>query len=178
MHAKTLSAEVLVADEPLVRLTGADIDTLKRKAGENARARVRLCAHPTVDDRLHEMFIVHQRDTYVRPHKHLGKTESAHIVDGLATWVIFDEAGRVTDTIRMGAYGSGLPFYYRMSRPSYHTLLIHSEWLVFHEITNGPFDPDQTVFAPWAPSNDDVAGQRIFKDTVAAAVRKLTAPAP
>ena len=173
VRAKSISPEVLVAEGPMVRVSAHDIDVLKRKAAETERARVRLCAHPGVDDRLHEMFIVHQKGTYVRPHKHLNKSESAHIIDGSVTWVIFDDAGRVTDAIHMGGYGSGQAFYHRMSGPYYHTLLIHSDWLVFHETTTGPFDRADTVFAPWAPGNDDLAGQRAFIERVTSEVDKL-----
>ena len=168
-----LNPEVLTAEGPLVRLAGADVEILKQKAVTNERTRIRLCAHATVEDPLHEMFIVHQKDTYVRPHKHLHKSESAHIIDGSVTWVIFDEAGNVTDAIPMGDYHSGRAFYHRMSGAYYHTLLIHSDWLVFHEITNGPFDRADTVFASWAPDISDLAGQEAFMARVASAVRNL-----
>jgi hypothetical protein len=43
-----------------------------------------------------------------------------------------------------------------MSTPVFHTLIIQSEVLVFHETTNGPFDSTGTLFAPWAPKETDV----------------------
>lgn len=36
----------------------------------------------------------------------------------------------------------------------YHTLLINSPVFVFHEITGGPFRREDTLFAPWAPTED------------------------
>ena len=56
---------------------------------------MRLCAHPAVDDRLHEMVIAMARETYVRPHKHVNKSESVHVIEGLADAVLFDDAGNV-----------------------------------------------------------------------------------
>jgi cupin fold WbuC family metalloprotein len=108
------------------------------------------------------MFIVHKKDTYIRPHKHLHKTESVYIIEGSADIVIFDDIGGIVEVIRMGDYSSGRKFYYRLAEPIYHTLLIASELLVFHEITNGPFRRSDTVFAPWAPEDCDIAGQSEF----------------
>jgi cupin fold WbuC family metalloprotein len=101
------------------------------------------------------MLIVHEHGAYVRPHKHLGKTESAHVIEGLADVVVFDDHGEVSDVFSLGDYSSGLSFYYRMATPTYHMLIIRSDVLVFHEITNGPFDRAKTVFAPWAPDDGD-----------------------
>jgi hypothetical protein len=44
-----------------------------------------------------------------------------------------------------------------MSSPHYHTLLIRSDILVVHEITNGPFVVGATVFAPFAPEEGNAA---------------------
>ena len=74
------------------------------------RSRIRLCAHPDVNDTLHEMLIVHEKGTYVRPHKHLNKTESVHIIEGSVDVVIFDDDGNITDVIQMGDYKSGRNF--------------------------------------------------------------------
>jgi hypothetical protein len=38
----------------------------------------------------------------------------------------------------------------------FHTLLIRGEFLVVHEVTNGPFVRDRTVLAPFAPSAEEV----------------------
>jgi cupin fold WbuC family metalloprotein len=153
------SAEVLYAPEGLVTLDADAVVQLKRDAARNPRRRIRLCAHTGVDDRLHEMLIVHERECYVRPHKHLGKSESFHVIEGEVDVVIFDDAGGVADVIPMGAYASGRPFFYRLAEPTFHTLLIRSPVLVFHETTSGPFRREETVFAPWAPDDskpDDV----------------------
>ena len=62
----------------------------------------------------------------------------------------------------MGAYASGRPFYYRIAAPLFHTLLIRSDVLVFHETTSGPFSRADTVFAPWAPEDGDAAAVRRY----------------
>jgi cupin fold WbuC family metalloprotein len=162
MQTRVESAEVLYATDGIVTVDAAAIAELKRDAGANPRRRIRLCAHAGVDDRLHEMLIVHARDAYVRPHKHIGKSESFHVIEGDVDVVIFDEGGGVTEVIQMGTVGSGRPFFYRIATPLFHTLLIRSAVLVFHEATNGPFNRADTVFAPWAPQEVDAAAVQTF----------------
>lgn len=154
---RVVNAEVLYSQAgTMTTASRSDIDLFKRLASHNPRKRVRLCAHGGADDRLHEMLIVHERGAYVRPHKHPGKTESVHIIEGLVDVIVFDDEGRIENVIRLGDYASGRIFYYRMEMPVFHTLIIRSEVLVFHETTNGPFDRSDTVFAPWAPEDGDV----------------------
>jgi len=155
-RARVESDEVRYATDAVVTVDAPDIAQLKGAAARNARQRIRLCAHHSVDDRLHEMLIVHARGTYVRPHKHVGKTESFHVIEGEVDVVLFEDDGRVREVIPMGSFASGRPFFYRMAGPVFHTLLIRSEFLVFHEVTGGPFRRADTVFAPWAPADGDV----------------------
>lgn len=167
MRVRQESEEVVYATEPVVKVGFQDIAMLKDKAGGSVRQRVRLCAHLSVDDSLHEMFIVHTRDTYIRPHKHLNKSESFHVIEGLVDVVMFDDAGNPKEIVYMGDYLSGRLFYYRLAVPVYHTLLIRSDYLVFHEITRGPFNRADTVFASWSPDPND-------RESVARFTQKLT----
>lgn len=146
--------EVLFTKDKIVILESSNIASLKGKAVNNPRKRVRLCTHKNDDDPLHEMFIVHTKDTYVRPHKHIGKTESLSILEGRATLLLFDEKGKITRKIKMGDYRSGLVCYIRIEDPVFHNLLIASDYLVFHEVILGPFDSTHAILAPWAPSQD------------------------
>ena len=158
------NSEVLYAEDPVVKVDRQDIDFLVKRAAQNPRKRIRLCAHEDTNDKLHEMLIVHARDCYVRPHKHLAKSEAFHIIQGTVDVVLLDDSGKVVEVVPMGDYASGRKFYYRLADPFYHTLLIRSDWLVFHEITNGPFKRDDTIFAPWSPELDDVAGAKQFME--------------
>jgi len=159
MHENT---EVLYTLDDLTITDYSDISHFKKLSKVNIRKRVRLCAHLEQANLLHEMIIVHGKGAYVRPHKHLGKCESTHIVEGEVDVVLFDNEGRIDQVIKMGEYTSGKPFFYRMAIPTYHTFIIRSEILVFHETTNGPFNKDSIIFAPWAPENDDMKSVELF----------------
>lgn len=169
----TLNPEILYSKTAITTVNQTDIEHFKQLSSHNPRKRIRLCAHESPDDRLHEMLIVHERGTYVRPHKHPGKTESTHIIEGLVDVVVFDDDGRIERVISMGDYASGKTFYYRMAIPVFHTLIIRSDVLVFHETTNGPFDRSDTVFATWAPEDGDVNSAGNFMADLDAKVRLM-----
>ena len=143
--------EVLYPTEDIIHISKEDIQNLKSLAIKNPRKRVRLCAHENPNSSLHEMFIVHMKDCYVTPHKHLGKSESMAVLEGEVDIVLFNEDGSIKRIVEMGDLNRGKLFYQRLSSPVYHTLIIRSEFLVFHEVTEGPFLREKTVFAPWAP---------------------------
>ena len=132
-----------------------DICQLISIAKENLSGKVRLCSHINKDEAVHEMFIVHPKGTYVRPHKHINKIESMLVIEGVVDYLIFNDDGKVREIIRMGDYRSGNSFYQSTSTNTYHGLLIHSELLVFLEITRGPFYRDDTKFAEWSPVETD-----------------------
>ena len=154
MKLQKVSEEVFIADAPIVRLAKDDLDFLKYKARTSPRKRARICAHTTNEDALHEMIIAMSSSTYIRPHKHEGKSESFHIVEGEVDIVLFDDEGKITDVVPLGDRDSGRNFFYRLSHPMFHTLLIRTNYLVVHETTNGPFDPNQSFMASFAPSEE------------------------
>ena len=99
MKLRRINDEVFVASGPIVRLGSEDVDFLKRQAGLNARGRARICAHGDNEDAIHEMVIAISSSSYIRPHRHIGKSESFHIVDGSVDVVMFDNDGGITDRI-------------------------------------------------------------------------------
>ena len=159
--------EVLYTRARIAALGADDMAFVKARAARTSRRRCRICTHEDVDSPLHEMLIVHARGAYVRPHKHMDKAESHHIIEGTAQAVVFNDAGQVIDRIDLGTYGSGKTFYYRMPGDQFHSLVITSDWFVFHETTTGPFDREKTVFAPWAPEDEDQDAAQRFLDSIA-----------
>jgi len=163
LNMRLVNDEVGYAADPIPRIDRSDIQAMVDRAVASPRGRMRVCTHRSPDDCLHEMLIVHTKDTYVRPHKHEGKSESFHVIEGLMDVVVFDASGGVTDVLELGDYRSGRTFYYRMREPLFHTLLIRSDVVIFHEITDGPFRPSDTVFASWEPPPHDEAARELFR---------------
>jgi cupin fold WbuC family metalloprotein len=146
---------VFVALTPISTVGPAEIAFVKAQARSVVRRRARLCLHRSSYDRLHDMVIALDMATYLRPHRHADKSETFHIIEGSASVVIFDDNGRIERVIAVG--GEKGQRLYRLDEPQYHTLVIQSEMLVIHEVTNGPFAPGATDYAAFAPAENDTA---------------------
>lgn len=162
MRLKRISQEVSIADEEIVRIGHADVAELAQAASASPLGRSRICAHKEATDSLHEMIIALHRGCYIRPHKHFGKSESFHIVQGEVDVIVFDDDGEICNVVELGEFASGRHFYYRLADPLFHTLLIRSEQVVLHETTNGPFKKEDAVFAPWSPDESDSRAIEVF----------------
>ena len=155
VQATEINEEVFFSTTSLSTISRSDITDLKSKAQTNKRERIRLCTHRSTEEFLHEMFIVHSSSTYVRPHKHLHKAVSHHIIEGSVDFVVFDDEGEIIQVVDMGDYSSGRRFYHRISEPHFYALIIKSDTAVFHETITGPFHRDDTEFGPWSPDEND-----------------------
>ncbi len=165
-RAKTINNEVFVAEDHVVTVSRDGIAVFQQQAARNARHRARLCAHKDNRSRIHEMFIALTGDVYIRPHRHLDKSESFHVIEGTASVVFFDDKGTIEEVVHIGDYLSGRPFYYRNEDARFHTQIVTSERLVFHETTNGPFNRADTVFAPWSPEESDSSEVAAYMDNL------------
>jgi cupin fold WbuC family metalloprotein len=164
---------VFYADASPVQLGREDVVALASHVEQTPLGRIRLCAHRGVEDRLHEMFIVHSRRTYIRPHRHFGRAESLLVLDGRADAVFFDDEGRITRVVALGEYGSGLTFFYRIDEAVYHSLVIHTDTFAFKEATTGPFDKADSEYAAWSPDESDVVAAGRYAAELADMVTRI-----
>jgi len=139
--------------DKLLSIGDDDIKYLQQMSERNSRRRARFCTHQSINDEVHEMIIFHGKGAYVRPHKHLLKTESFHLVKGRADVLVFNEDGDLKQVLNLGEYNSGNLFYYKVPDSCYH-MQIFKDDTVFHEVTKGPFQEKDTVCASWAPDED------------------------
>ena len=158
------SDETEFNSQELVFLDSGWIDRAKAIASKNEKKKFRTCLHFNELDDVHEMFIIHCKETYVRPHKHIGRYESLHILEGVGTVIMFSDDGEITQVETVGDISSPYPFYYYMRGAIYHTILIQTDFLIFKETTQGPFNPEDTIYPVWAPSDaeDQVAASNYF----------------
>lgn len=159
-----INDEVFYATGEIVRLDARAVDFVRAQATRNARGRARICTHRNADEPLHEMLIAVASSSYIRPHRHHGKSESFHLVDGEADVVVLNDDGEIEDVVELGPAGN---FYYRLDAPRYHTLVLHSPVLVIHEITNGPFTPGASDSAPFAPAEGESGADGYMRDLAA-----------
>lgn len=151
MRIKKIQEGVWESSGEVATIDRQDIEFLKEQLPSTPLNRARICIHRSPDAPIHEMIIALGRNSYIRPHKHLGKPESFHLIEGRADAIFFDDAGEITDVIELAANGST---FYHTTEGRYHMQIVRSSALVFHEVTSGPFRREETVFADWSPSDE------------------------
>ena len=157
---------VFYADDAVVTAGPDEIRVLIESAAKTPRRRSRLCAHSDAADAVHEMLICLHHETYIRPHRHF-KAESIHFIEGCCELVLFDDSGQITRVIPLdSADNTTAPLFVRLAQPVYHTLVILSEYVLFHESTRGPFDRADTEFAAWAPDESDKSAVDAYLDVL------------
>jgi len=147
-----VSPEVFYSNGGFLAVSSRDVDFLKIAALASPRRRARLCFHSRPEEAQQEMLIVMHRNSYVSPHRHQAKVETLGIVEGSCEALLFGDSGDLVEKLLMTPPIQGGSFFYRMPPARFHSLLFHSEWVVFVETTIGPFTTTATDLATWAPS--------------------------
>jgi cupin fold WbuC family metalloprotein len=158
--------EVAYLDGPVVKLAKNNLITLKKNSKYSKFKKSRFCCHKNPLDSFHEMIIFHEKNYYIRPHKHTHSSESIHIIKGRVDVFLFDSNGDIFDIICMGDLKSNSYFFYRINKNIYHSLLIKSPELIFHETTQGPFKKKNTIFAKWSPKKNYFEYKKILQSKI------------
>ncbi len=139
---------VFYSTKPISTFSRKLIPFLLNEARLSKKRRARICFHKSKDDIVHEMIILLLSDCYIRPHKHVGKVESYHILEGSAELLLFSDSGEVENIFKLDHDEN---VYLRVNDEKFHTLKVNSNYLLFHETTNGPLDSSKTIFADFSP---------------------------
>ncbi|MBI5625219.1 MAG: cupin fold metalloprotein, WbuC family [Elusimicrobia bacterium] len=126
-------------------ITDSVVAALRTRLAQTGGSTVRICLHENPDSPFHEMVIVHKKGGVFKPHKHLEKDESYHMIDGILRIVIFSETGVPVETIRLGSAGTGFPFWIRIRQGIWHATIPETEYAVFHEARPGPFKGGDSI---------------------------------
>ena len=153
-NLKKISNEVYFTnDKELNFINKSHIEFLKSKVKKTKKKRARICLHKDIKDNLHEMIIILSKETYIRPHKHLNKVESLHVIEGSADVIFFNDYGKIINCVRLSKKKN---FFYRLSNSKYHTFKIKTKNFIFHETTEGPLIKNRTVYAKWSPEENNL----------------------
>jgi len=147
------SNDVLVCTDEIVSLNYSVLNQLNHMAVSSPKHRARVCVHKDNTALIQEMIIQINHGSYICPHRHDNKCESFHLIKGDADIVVFKDDGEIEKVIRFSKDHS---FYYRLDSNLFHTIILRSESVVFHEVTNGPFVQNATEFASFAPVEGDL----------------------
>jgi cupin fold WbuC family metalloprotein len=171
-----LSPGVFTSREHPVVVNESLIGWLKQQAELVPKRRARICTHRSNAAPVHEMIIALQNNGYIRPHRHFNKSESMHVIEGRAAIIYFTEKGEPLSVRFLGQGGAGDHFFCRTEGAIYHTVVVLTPSFVFHETVQGPFQPNDTEYAPWAPTEQDTAGIPAFEQRVAGLIEQAARP--
>lgn len=82
------------------------------------------------------MIIFHWKGTYCRPHKHLKKEETCHMIEGIQRIFTFNNKGKIIKNVLMDAKKN---IIFRIDKNTFHSSKIISKYVIFHESKPGPY---------------------------------------
>jgi cupin fold WbuC family metalloprotein len=131
------------------------LDRLCAEAAASPRRRKNHNFHARDDHPAHRLLNAMQMDSYIPPHRHLdaNKDESFVVLRGLLGVVIFDDAGDVLQSAKVGAGGTALGV--DIPHGAWHTAVALAPDTVFLEAKAGPYLPFTAAErATWAPAEN------------------------
>src|SRR5262245_17016608 len=135
--------------------TGKLLDELAVEATASPRGRTNYNIHASSDDLVQRLFVVTNRQSYFRPHRHLSKSELAIVVRGQFDVITFDDRGTVTARY---VVGDTQGFAYETPRGTWRTPVANADGSTLLEVKRGPYDPASSAeFAAWAPPEGDAS---------------------
>lgn len=137
-------------------LTQTLLDDLATKAAAAPRGRAHHNIHADATDPVQRFFVAADRRTYIRPHRHLQRSELGVALRGSFDLLTFTDDGAL---MARQPFGARLPaFAYEAELLTWHTLVAREDGSVFLEVKQGPYDPATAAeFAEWAPPEGDAA---------------------
>ena len=131
------------------------LDQLCAEAAASPRRRKNRNFHARDDQPGHRLLNAMQPDSYIPPHRHLdpNKDETFVVLRGLLGLLVFDDAGAVLRSVKVGFGGAAIGV--DIPHGTWHTAVALEPDTVFLEAKAGPYLPLTAVErAPWAPAED------------------------
>ena len=119
------------------------INKLKEISELRGERNARFCLHASPYSLLHDMIILEYQNKKCRkPHKHLKKDETLHMIEGEMLSLIFSDSGNLLEKIVLSPKNK---FSYRVSKGFYHVWLPKTKLVIYREIKQGPFNPEDNL---------------------------------
>ncbi len=131
------------------------LDELCAEAAASPRRRKNRNFHSRDDHPAHRLLNAMQPDSYIPPHRHLdpNKDETFVVLRGALGVALFDDAGEVVRTVKVGAGGTATGV--DIAHGTWHTAVALEPDTVFLEAKAGPYVPFAAAEkAPWAPAEN------------------------
>jgi cupin fold WbuC family metalloprotein len=136
-------------------IDNALLDGLCAEAASSPRRRKNRNFHPTDAHPGHRLLNAMQTDSFIPPHRHLdpNKDETFVVLRGMLGLVIFDDAGAIVQTAKLGAGETAIGV--DIPHGTWHTAVALVPDTVFLEGKAGPYLPfTADEKAAWAPAEN------------------------
>jgi cupin fold WbuC family metalloprotein len=134
-------------------------EEMKRLSKKNIGKNLKVCLHHSPDALFHDMIILEHKNNYFRPHKHLNKGETIHLIEGEIAVLVFDTDGGILSACRLNKINP----ISRVEEGCYHFVTPISDIVIYHESKPGPFlGNNDSFFADWAPVPEDKKSIKVF----------------
>lgn len=133
------------------------LHALLREAQSSMQRRARLCLHQRDDADIQEMVIALYADSYIPPHRQTGGVfKTYYVIEGGLNLFFFDSDGVAVKKLKLT---SAVRPICRFLAETWHMVTAIDDAAIYAEVIPGPYRPERTEFAPWAPGRaDSVAG--------------------
>lgn len=111
------------------------------KIGLKRNKDLKICIHKNIKEKLHSMINFLYKKKFYKPHKHTSD-EVYHFIKGPLKIVIFNSNNSVSEILYLN---KKTPIV-RIDRHIYHMTIPTGHFSVFHEIKQGPFKKNKTLF--------------------------------
>ena len=164
--AKTLS--FFCKNRPIL-INKNNIEEMKTLSKKNDHSNLRICLHSSPSDDHHDMIILETCGKYYRPHKHNGKGECFHLIEGELGIIIFDTKGKILDFNIL--YPGEI---YRIEKEMYLAIYPITSYVIYHENKPGPFLGDNdSIYPDWAPEQNDTVKIEKYYHKIKIYINKL-----
>lgn len=138
------------SSQQLVTVTTKQLEPIIEDAKQSPNKRARLCCHNGTEDKLQEMFIALALGTDIEESVHLRKDESLTVINGCGAYYFPNEDQSLREIVELSPFTSNnisnTAFFTRINRYVPHKITIHTDYLLIHEATTGPFYKSDTAY--------------------------------
>lgn len=155
----------------IARIDNKIVKQLVNLSSQNGNCNARICLHTSPSVNFHEMIILEYKGHYYRPHKHLSKGESCHIIEGEVAFIIFNDDGTIAATCIVSKERN---LIYRVGINQWHTIIPISPYAVYHESKPGPFlGQGDSIYPEWAPDGLGIMESQSYMEQLLESVKSL-----
>ena len=156
MQTKKLTAETSYVKAPHAVYFNSDLkEYLEHSYADSPRSRHRICFHQSQNVEIHDIIITYDAGSYIPVNKHIGKSETLCVIQGLIEIFFFNDQGKCYLKQILGSVDSGHPFLTRIPPNTWHGLRVISDVpCIVKETIPGPYSRDTLQWANFSPTEE------------------------